>query len=146
MMSPPSPPAILLIMEDGEEASAVHILGKYHFANSLRKIRRADEAKAHLALLNAGADRGEARLPELIIVSMTPANLPGILEAARRGALAQVPMVIVAGTREEEERIRSKSPANAYVIGKPLGFFKLLEAMQKLGMFWVVLRSPASIA
>jgi hypothetical protein len=144
-MIPPISPTILLIMEDGEEANAIHILGKYHFANSVRKIRRADEAKAYFAQLNTGVNRGDGKLPELIIVSMAPGNLTAILGASRQGIAAQVPMVIMAGSREEEEAIRSKIPANTYVLGKPLGFFKLLEAMQKLGMFWMVLRSPTSM-
>lgn len=144
-MPPIVPPDILLVMEDGEESHAVHVLGKYHFANSLKKIRRCDEAKRYFTQLNLGADRGDGKLPELIIVSQTGADLAEVLGAARRGALAQVPLVVVAGNREEEEQVRARSHANTYVIGKPLGFFKLLEAMQKLGMFWLVLRSPSSL-
>lgn len=140
-----APPDILLVMEDGEEAHAVHVLNKYHFANTLKKIRRCDEAKRYFTQLNTGADRGEARLPELIIVSQTGADLAEVLGAARRGALAQVPLVVVAGSRDEEELIRTRSHPNTFVMSKPLGFFKLLEALQKLGMFWVVLRSPTSL-
>jgi hypothetical protein len=73
---------------------------------------------------------------------MSGADLSEILGASRRGTLVQVPLVVVAGTREEEDQIRSRNFANTYIMGKPLGFFKLLEAMQKLGMFWLVLRSP----
>ena len=144
-MPPVVPPDILLVMEDGEESHAVYVLGKYHFANTLKKIRRKDEAKRYFTQLNTGADRGEGRLPELIIVSLTGADLAEVIGAARRGALAQIPMVVVAGNREEEEKIRAMSFAKTYVIGRPLGFFKLLEAMQKLEMFWLVLRSPASL-
>jgi hypothetical protein len=47
-MPPPAHPEILLIMEDGEEAHAVHVLGKYHFSNALRfsapASKRAKEA------------------------------------------------------------------------------------------------------
>lgn len=145
MMSPSLPPDILLVMEDGEESHAVHVLGKYHFANSLKKIRRCDDAKRYFTQLNLAADRGEGKLPELIIVSQSGADLAEVLGAARRGALAQVPLVVVAGTRDEEEAIRARGHVNTYVMGKPLGFFKLLEALQKLGMFWIVLRSPASL-
>jgi hypothetical protein len=57
-MALPLPPGILLIMEDGEEGHAVHVLGKYHFANSLKKIRRCDEAKRYLTQLGSGGERG----------------------------------------------------------------------------------------
>lgn len=139
-----APPEILLVMEDGEEAHAVHVLGKYRFANSVRKIRRCDEARRYFTQLNTAADRGDGLLPELIIVSQTGADLAEVLGAARRGALAQVPLVVVAGTRDEEDRVRAQNHTNTFVIGKPLGFFKLLEALQKLGTYWVVLRSPES--
>jgi hypothetical protein len=55
-------------------------------------------------------------------------------------------LVVVAGTREEEEQIRALKHPNTYVLGKPLGFFKLLEAMQKLGMYWLVLRAPSPLS
>jgi DNA-binding response OmpR family regulator len=143
-MPPIAPPDILLIMEDGEEAHAVHVLGKYHFANTLKTIRRRDQAKHYFLQLNSVLDKGEGRLPEMIIVALPGTDLGDVLESSRRGALAQVPVVAVADTREEEERIRARNFPNTYVIGKPLGFFKLLEAMQKLGMYWIALRSPAS--
>jgi hypothetical protein len=138
-------PDILLIMEDGEESHAVHLLGKYHFANSLVRIRGRDQAKQYFMQLNAGIGSGQGRLPELIIVAQSGTALGEILGASRRGAMAQVPLVVVADTREEEEQIRSQNLPNTFVMGKPLGFFKLLEAMQKLGMFWIVLRSPTTL-
>lgn len=137
-----APPDILLIMEDGEESHAVHLLGKYHFANSLVKMRRRDQAKQYFLQLNAGVERGEGRLPELVILSLPGADSAEVLGASRRGAMAQVPLVVVADTRDEEERIRARNLPHTFVIGRPLGFFKLLEAMQKLGLFWIVLRSP----
>lgn len=144
-MPSPARPEILLVMEAGEEPQAVHVLVKYHFANSLKKIRRCEEAKRYFAQINSAADRGESGLPELIITSMAGAELSAVLGSARGGAMAQVPLVVVAATREEEDYIRSLNHPNTYVIGKPLGFFKLLEAMQKLGMYWIALRSQASL-
>lgn len=141
-MPSPANPEILLVMGDGEEGHTVHVLTKYHFANSVKKIRRCEEAKRYFTQLNAGID---GKLPELMIVSMSGPDLAEVLGAARRGVLAQVPLVVVAGMREEEEQVRARSFPNTYVIGKPLGFFKLLEALQKMGMFWVVLRSPTSL-
>lgn len=140
-----APPDILLIMEDGEESHAVHLLGKYHFANSLVRIRSRDHAKQYFLQLGAALDKGEGRLPELIIVSLPGPALGEVLGASRRGAMAKAPLVVVADTRDEEDQFRSRNLPNTFVMGKPLGFFKLLEAMQKLGMYWVVLRSPTSL-
>lgn len=45
---------------------------------------------------------------------------------------------------KEEDSFRKLNLPRTYCLDKPLGFFKLLEAMQKSGMFRVVLGSPPS--
>jgi hypothetical protein len=59
---------------------------------------------------------------------------------SRRGPLAAIPLIIVAESHEEEDEIRRLNFPRTASISRPIGFFKLLEAMQKLGMRWIVLR------
>jgi hypothetical protein len=92
---------------------------------------------------NAGDDSGGAALPELIIYSLRDSgrlNLSPILES-RRGALGSVPLIVVVESRDEEEEVRRLQLANMACVSRPVGFFKLLEAMQKLEMRWMVLRA-----
>ena len=125
--------------DDGDEGHARHVLAKYHFSNSLMTVRQAKEA---LRLFEAWKDAAAWEIPEMIIMSLRhPAQLEAAL-ASRKGSMEQVPLVILSGTREAEDAVRSLSLSRTYCMGKPLGFFKLLEAMQKLGMYWMVLRSP----
>lgn len=124
---------------DADEGHAHHVLAKYRFSNSLQMIRRAGEA---LRQFDAWCDAPSAEVPELIILSFGhPAQLELAL-ASRKGCLEKVPLVVLTESREAEEALRALSLPRTHCLGKPLGFFKLLEAMQKLGMHWIVLRSP----
>lgn len=142
-MPPSENPIILLVTDDAsEESHTSHILAKYHFDNSLVKLRSSNEAIKSLMAYNAGEGPGPGALPELIIYSLRDAgrlNLSPIMES-RRGALGPVPLIVVVESREEEEEIRRFQFANTTFVSRPVGFFKLLEGMQKLEMRWMVLR------
>jgi hypothetical protein len=142
-MPPSENPIILLATDDAsEESHTSHILGKYHFDNSLVKLRNSADTIKYLMACNAGDVSGTPKVPELIIYSLRDSgrlNLSPIMES-RRGALGAIPLIIVVESRDEEEEIRRFQFANMTFISRPVGFFKLLEAMQKLGMRWLVLR------
>ena len=135
-------PIILLITDDAaEESHTSHILAKYHFTNSLVKLRKASEALKYFSDCNAAA-KGADELPELIIMGLRDSgrlNLSIAMES-RRGELSRIPLILVADSREEEEEIRKMKFPLMACITRPIGFFKLLEGMQKLGMRWIVLR------
>lgn len=139
-------PQLLLITDDtAEESHTSHILAKYHFTNSLVIVRKGAEALKYFAACNA-PDRGpDDDLPEAIILSIRESgrlNLSLAMES-RRGALAAIPLIVVTDSREEEDEIRKLGFVRTTSISRPIGFFKLLEAMQKLSMRWIVLR-PSS--
>jgi CheY-like chemotaxis protein len=142
-MTPPENPNILLVTDDAsEESHTSHILGKYHFDNSLARLRNPGETIKFFLACNAAERTGTERLPELIIYSLRDSgrlNLSPVMES-RRGILGSVPLIVVVESREEEEEIRRFRFENMAYVSRPVGFFKLLEAMQKLGMRWIVLR------
>jgi len=136
-------PSILLITDDAAEESHVsHILAKYHFDNFLVKLRKPADAIKYFMACNAPRKEGLEPLPELIILSFQDIqrlNFSPILES-RRGVLSAIPLIVAVGSREEEEVIGRMTLANTTCVTRPIGFFKLLEAMQKLGTRWIVLR------
>jgi hypothetical protein len=136
-------PRILLITDDGaEELHTSHILAKYHFTNRVVKIRKTADALAYFARCNA-PDRNPAEpLPELIILSLWKSSglNPGFANESRRGNLKGIPLVVVAESRQEEEEIKKLGLFRTACISRPIGFFKLLEALQKLHMRWIVLK------
>lgn len=136
-------PIILLITDDmAEESHSSHILGKYRFDNFLVKLRRSADAIKYFMACNA-PDGGDAEsLPELIILGLREGgrlNLTPIMES-RRGIMAAVPLIVIVESRDEEEEIRRLQLPGTASVTRPIGFFKLLEAMQKLEMRWIVQR------
>ena len=136
-------PTLLLITDDAaEESHSAHILAKYHFANFLVKLRKPGDALKYFAACNARESGDPEPLPELIILSLRESgriNLGPVLES-RRGALAAIPLIVVVESPEEEGEVRRLHLPNAVCVSRPIGFFKLLEAMQKLEMRWIVLK------
>lgn len=139
----PNAPKILLITDDAaEESHTSHILAKYNFTNFLVSIRRLDDALKYFSACNSRAAESAESLPELIILGLRESGRLslGLVMQSRVGVLGGIPLIVVAESREEEQEIRRVSPLLTASISRPIGFFKLLEAMQKLGMRWVVLK------
>jgi hypothetical protein len=134
---------ILLITDDAaEESHTAHILAKYHFDNFLVKLRKPGDAIKYFQACNAPEDKGAEALPELIIQGLRESgrlNLAPIMES-RRGAVGTVPLIVVVASPEEEGEISRLNLAITACVSRPIGFFKLLEAMQKLEMRWIVLK------
>lgn len=143
MMASSEKPIILLITDDpSEESHTSHILGKYHFDNLLVKLRKPEETIEYFLACNAAAASGSEPLPELIIYSLRNSgklNLSPIQEY-RRGALGEIPLIVVVESQSEEEEAKRLRLPNTAFVSRPVGFFKLLEAMQKMEMRWIVLR------
>lgn len=142
-MSLSNQPKIMLITDDPiEESHTVHILTKYHFTNFLIKVRKSSEASRYFGSFEKAPDADQENSPELIILNMNgPEGSNRVLGIeSRMGSLRHIPLIIIASTREEEESIRKLNIPNCASFNRPVGFFKLLEAMQKLGMRWIVLR------
>jgi DNA-binding response OmpR family regulator len=136
-------PKILLITDDAaEESHTAHILSKYHFTNLLVRIRKADEASRYFLSFTRNPPSDEEEPPELIILGMGGGDGRNrhLAIESRMGRLGGIPLIVVAEGREEEEAIHKLNIPNSSCISRPIGFFKLLEAMQKLRMRWVVLR------
>lgn len=125
-----------------EESHTAHILSKYHFTNHLVRLRSSREASKYFMSFNSSEPGNPDEIPELLILGMGESSSSNRILAieSRIGALKEIPLIIVANQREEEESIRKLNLPNVSCFTKPTGFFKLLESMQKLGMRWIVLR------
>jgi DNA-binding response OmpR family regulator len=141
-MGSPNPPHILLVCDDpAGEAQACRILSKYRFANPVVTLRRASEVLRYFSQFDTGGEGAPESLPHMIILSLEADLQAKVAHASRKNRLAGVPLIVVAASRLEEEAVRGLSLPRTHCMGRPLGFFKLLEAMQKLGMYWMVLKS-----
>jgi two-component system, response regulator len=108
---------------------------KSNVANELMVARDGEEA---LKMLHGG----DRIVPAVVLLDL---NLPKIegLEVLRRIRADEqtklLPVVILTSSREESDLIKGYSNgANSY-IRKPVDFEKFIEAVQSLGLYWLVL-------
>jgi len=141
---------IILLVEDNpnDEALTLRALRKHGIANEVIVAR--DGAEALDVLFATGSREGQplAEMPEVVLLDL---NLPKIggfevlkrLRADDRTRL--LPIVILTSSGEERDLIEGyASGANSFV-SKPVEFAQFAEAIQRLGMYWLLVNKPAPL-
>jgi two-component system response regulator len=136
----------ILLVEDNpdDEALTLRAFKKSNISNEVVVVRDGAEALAYL--FPADDDRLDPPCPALVLLDL---NLPkvGGLEILRRmqaDARTQlIPVVVLTSSKLEEDILDSyRSGANAYV-RKPVKFADFADAVQAVGVFWLLLNEPA---
>jgi two-component system response regulator len=139
----------ILLVEDNPDDEKLILLSlkANNIANSVAVARDGQEA-LDLLLGPERAPGGEP--PHLPVVILLDLHLPKIdgLEVLRRiradDRARLVPVVILTSSNEERDRIDGYSlGANSFVC-KPVDFDEFAKAVKRLGLYWVLLNSPAS--
>lgn len=127
---------ILLVEDNPDDVELTkRAFNKSNVANELMVARDGEEA---LEMLHGG----DRIVPAVVLLDL---NLPKIdgLEVLRRIRADErtrlLPVVILTSSREESDLIKGySSGANSY-IRKPVDFEKFIEAVQSMGLYWLVL-------
>jgi len=135
---------IILLVEDNpdDEALTLRAFTKSNLRNEVVVARDGVEALDFLFATGAYADRDINLLPQLILLDLKLPKIEGLevlrqIRADERTKL--LPVVILTSSKEQEDLIRSYSlGANSY-IRKPVDFTQFVEAVQQLGLYWLVL-------
>jgi CheY-like chemotaxis protein len=135
------PDKVILLVEDNpdDEALMLRAFQRSKLANRIEVAR--DGAEALETLLGP-----EARpLPTLVILDLKLPKVDG-LEVLRRLRAAErtraLPVVVLTSSREEQDLVESyRLGANSYV-RKPVDFVQFAEAIQTLGLYWLVVNEP----
>jgi hypothetical protein len=132
------PPVLLIADTASDEDQAIHILDKYHISNEVESRKTAESAIQSVRALQA-KDK-EFRFSMLLFSSSqdTQVALRKVADLRLEPSLKESPLVFLADSKEAEQEFRERKLDNAFCVIKPLGFFKLLEALQKLGVYWIV--------
>jgi two-component system response regulator len=131
---------VLLIEDNPDDAElTIRVLKKHNLANNLVHLHDGEEALKFLL-----AD-GNNNVPKLILLDLKMPKVDGI-EVLRRiknhDQKKVIPVVILTSSKEERDIVESYHlGVNAYVV-KPVEFDKFVEAVAKLGLFWLLLNQP----
>ncbi len=136
----------ILLVEDSptDEKLTVHAFKRSNIENEIVVAHDGFEALEYLLGKPPGNEAKE--LPAVVLLDL---NLPRIsgLEVLRRIRADEhtryLPVVILTGSKEDEDLIRGYAlGANAYV-RKPVDFGEFVEAARTLGLFWLLLNQRA---
>ncbi len=131
----------ILLVEDNpdDEKLVIRSLRRSKIANEINIARNGEEALNILF--------GDAPLPAVVLLDIKLPKIDGLevlrrLRASDRTRL--LPIVVLTSSSEERDIIDSYHlGANSYV-RKPVEFDKFAEAVQQLGLYWMVVNEPIS--
>jgi len=139
---------VILLVEDNpdDEALTLRAFRKNNIINKIIVARDGAEALDYLFATGAYAGRDPGDLAQVILLDLKLPKVSGLevlrqLRADERTRL--LPVAILTSSNEERDIIEGyKLGANSYVC-KPVDFVQFAEAIQQLGLYWLVLnQSP----
>jgi CheY-like chemotaxis protein len=139
---------IILLVEDNPSDVGLtqRALAKSHIANELVVAEDGQEALDYLFGAGAHAGRDVTELPALVLLDLKLPRVDGlqVLRAIRAHDLtSRLPVVILTTSKEEQDVAQSYDlGANSY-IRKPVDFTQFVQAVENLGLYWLVLNETA---
>ena len=133
----------ILLVEDNpdDEALTIRAFQRNNIRNRIVVARDGAEAIDHLLAI----DRGDAPPPLLILLDLKLPKVDGleVLRRIRASERTRLIPVVVLTTSVEEEDVQAgyRDGANAYV-RKPVKFADFNQAVNTIGMFWLLLAVP----
>lgn len=148
-MSDPNAVEILLVEDNPNDlALALRALRKANLANRIHVARDGAEALEYLFCEGPHAARSIERGPKVILLDLKLPKVDG-LEVLRRVKsdvrTRQIPTVVLTSSREQRDVVESyQLGVNSYIV-KPVNFESFVNAVQQLGMYWLLLNQPPGL-
>lgn len=138
----------ILLVEDNPDDVDLTIMAfeKSRVSNEVVVVNDGVEALDYLFGTGDYAGRDTNIMPQVILLDLNMPRMDG-LEFLRRIRADEktmlLPVVILTTSNEDKDRIASYAlGANSYV-RKPVDFQQFVEAVQQLGLYWMVLNKTA---
>lgn len=137
---------ILLVEDNPRDAElTIRALKKKNLANSLYHVEDGVEALDFLFARGRYAQRNINEAPKVVLLDLKLPRVDGleVLTAIKADARTQaIPVVIVTSSAEDPDVKKAyELGANSYVI-KPVQFDAFMEAMIKVGIYWLMVNHP----
>jgi two-component system, response regulator len=145
-MNEPNAVEILLVEDNPQDLQLTQ--RALHKANLTNRIHVArDGAEALEFIFNEGvySDRKMETPPKVILLDLKLPKVDG-LEVLKRiksnPRTASIPIVVLTSSKEQNDVVESyELGVNSYIV-KPVNFERFVEAVQQLGMYWLLLNQP----
>jgi len=145
-MSEPTSVEILLVEDNPQDlALAERALKKANLTNRIQVARDGAEALEFIFCEGPYADRKIEDTPKVILLDLKLPKVDG-LEVLRRikgdPRTRSIPIVVLTSSKEQRDVVETyQLGVNSYIV-KPVNFESFVEAVQQLGMYWLLLNHP----
>jgi two-component system, response regulator len=140
----------ILLVEDNPDdvALTLRAFEKSRIKNKIVIAEDGVEALDYIFRSGKFENRELKELPAVVLLDLKLPKIDGfeVLKAIRNNEFTKLlPVVILTSSKEESDIIKGyKNGANSY-IRKPVDFDKFFEAIQALGLYWLILNEPPII-
>ncbi|MEI6192919.1 MAG: response regulator [Verrucomicrobiota bacterium] len=145
-MNTSSHPDILLVEDNNDDLElSLLALRKMNLAHRIQVARDGVEALDFIFCRGAHAGRRIENAPRLVLLDLKLPKVDG-LEVLRSIKVdprsRHIPVVMLTSSREQSDVVKSYHlGVNSYIV-KPVSYTQFAEAVQTLGLYWLLLNQP----
>jgi two-component system response regulator len=134
----------ILLVEDNadDEALTLRALNKNKVANRIVIVRDGAEALDYLFCTGAYADRDPHDLPQITLLDLKLPKVDGleVLRQVRANPHTHMlPIVVLTSSKEDQDLIQAYTHGVNSYVRKPVDFNEFVDAIGKLGLYWLIL-------
>jgi two-component system response regulator len=148
-MNPANIVEILIVEDTSEDLDlALRALRKAKITDRIQVARDGEEASDFIFCEGAFAQRKMEDGPKVVLLDLKLPKIDG-LEVLRRIKSDQrtksIPVVVLTSSKEQNDVVESYNlGVNSHIV-KPVNFEQFSEAVQKLGMYWLLINHPPNL-